>query len=720
MRLIYDTELRSEIDLPNRGLDIYAKHHTTEMLCATVATDNFIGTCSFVPSSDGREALEKEMAALGLNVVSPDVVIATLRAADVVVASNAPFDQTVTREVLGINIPKERWRCTMARAMRHGLPGSLAAGASVLGLQEGKDKEGNRLMKQLMKPRSTWTKNIKERYTEYVAAHKQHALSIEGASLRIEGKKRTTAKELLSYEDWRGPKWFEDAKRLARNCAYNASDVRVSRELDKRLPDLEPAEFDIWQHVWDMREIGIPVDVEMINGAIAMSEEAQRDLIDRIRAYTSGQIQSLKAPGQLVAWADRYGYYMPSWTKDTVAEALTDPKCPEPVRVVALARQEASRGSVAKFETAAEMVSPDGRLRHQIEYAGTSTLRLAGRGVQPLNLPRPKIEADKSAGLADVRAGRAVRVPTWKLDYDPVRALQAIRDGDLAALRNIGDPEEILSENIRPMICTVPGKKIVSPDLSAIEARGVFWIAGCEKALQGYRRNEDLYSALGSTIVGFPVNKKDNPEERQLGKVGILSCGYGAGAAKVAFTNKIDEETGYRIVNAYRSEYPEVKACWYELENAAIAAIQSPGRMITCCQDRVHFVFDGKKQWLAMRRPSGTWMYLPDAGVDFEGRLFYHSWIKGAWREESIWGGVLINFVVQGMCRELMYHAEMQLARDSRYELFLQCYDSLSALVNADQAQELCDNMIRVMTTPPSWCPDFPLAAEGRPKERYS
>jgi hypothetical protein len=113
-------------------------------------------------------------------------------------------------------------------------------------------------------------------------------------------------------------------------------------------------------------------------------------------------------------------------------------------------------------------------------------------------------------------------------------------------------------------------------------------------------------------------------------------------------------------------------------------------------------------------------MYLPDAGVDYEGRLFYHAWIKGGWREESIWGGVLINFAVQGMCRELMYHAEMQLAQDSRYELFLQCYDSLSALVDERQAQELCDNMIRVMTTPPPWCPDFPLAAEGKPKDRYS
>lgn len=687
-RVIYDTELRSEVDLPTRGLDVYAHHHTTEMLCATVATDNFCGTASFVDSSDGRAALENEMRALGLNVISPDLVIATLRAAEMIVASNAPFDQTVTAKVLGLDIPKERWSCTQARAMRLSLPGALGSGASVLGLPEGKDKEGNMLMRRLMKPRPTWTK--------------WHATAPE---------KRKKADP--------GPKWFEDAARLARNCAYNAADVRVSRLMDKALPELEPAEREIWLHVWRMRETGIPIDLEMVNGAITMAEESRRAVTDRIRAYTGGMIQSLQAPGQLVAWAERHGVHFPSWAKDEVAAALANPKLPEPVRVVALARQEAGKGSVAKFETAAEMVSADGRLRHQIEYAGTApTQRLAGRGVQPLNLPRAKIEADKSAGLADIKAGRPVRVPEWKLRYDPERALAAIRAGDLAALRNLGDPEEILSENIRPMIAAPPGKLIVSPDLSAIEARGVFWISDCAHALEAYRRDEDLYCDLASEMVGFPVNKKDHPEERQLGKVGILQCGYGSGASRVAEANKIEEGLALQIVQTYRRKYSEVKATWYELENAAIDAIRNPGYVIEACRGRVKFIFEAG--WLRIQRPSGTWMYLPDAGIDYEGRLFYHAWIQGGWREESIWGGVLINFVVQGFCRELMYHAEMQLARDPRYELFLQCYDSLSALVAAKDADALCENMKRVMTTPPPWAHDMPLKAEGKPKGRYS
>lgn len=681
-KLIYDTELRSEVSLPDRGLDVYAHHHSTEMLCATVATDNFIGTASFIPSSDGREILENEMRALGLNVVSPDVILATLRAAETVVASNAPFDQTVTAAVLGVDIPKERWSCTAARARRHSLPGALDSACSVLGLPVGKDKEGQRLAKQCWKPRPTYTKKI-------------------AAGLPP------------------GPRWFEDAKRIARVCSYNAADVIASRAMDKAVPELEPDEREIWLHVWRMNARGFPVDAALITGAVTMAEESRRVVTDRIRTYTGGLIQSLQAPGQLVAWAERYGCYFPSWTKDEVATALANPDLPEAVRVVALARQEAGKGSVAKYETAADCVSADARLRYQVEYAGTApTQRLAGRGVQPLNLPRPKIEADKSAGLADVKAGRPLRVPEWKLRYEPDRALDAIRRGDLAALRAIGDPEEILSECIRPMIAAPPGKKIISPDLSAIEARGTFWFSGCEHALEAYRRNEDLYCKLASTMFGFPVNKKDHPEERQYGKVGILQAGYGSGASKMAMTNKIDEDMAYRIVQTYRSEYAEVPATWRELENSAIEAIHNPGHTVTACRGLAQFVFEGG--WLRMRRPSGVWMFLPDAGVDEDGRLFYHSWIKGGWREESIWGGVLMNFFVQGFCRDLMYGAEMQLAQRPEFELVLQCYDSLTALVDEARAVELCEEMKRIMTTPPPWAAGLPLAADGKPKDRYS
>ena len=706
-RATFDTETRSHCDI-SRGLDVYVNHPTTQLVCAALETDRWKCAASFIPSSDGRETVEAAMRALGLTVVAPEVLIAMLRTVKTVVAHNFAFDQAATRALAGVHLPDDRWSCTMARAMRHGLPGGLGNLCEVLGFgDQGKDKEGNRLMKQIMKPRPTWTKWSKMPPAERVMKKNARALAI-----------KVFTEEALRESEIAPPMWFEDADRIAREVLYCARDVSATQRVDHMIPELEPEERAIWMHVHDMNCRGIPIDTQLVQGAIKISEEAQQDVQDRIRTYTGGMVQSLKAPGQLQAWARRYGYETDSWNKENVTEMIVDRNCPEPVKVVARARQEASRGSVAKYETAIEMVSPDGRLRHQLLYAGTSTLRLAGRGVQPLNLPRPKIQADQSAAMADIKAGRQIRVPQWKIDYDPERALAAIRAGDLTALRTIGDPEEILSDNIRGMIEAPVGKIIVSPDLSAIEARGVFWLVDCEKALQAYRAGECLYCQLASTMFGFPVKKKENPEERQYGKVGILQCGYGSGATKVAMANKLDDEMAQRIVSTYRSDYSEVPAAWRDLERSAINAIHNPGVMMDACNRKVHFIYESG--WLRLRRPSGTWMYLPDAGVDYEGRLYYHSWIRGAWREESIWGGVLINFVVQGFCRELMYRAEMKLAQDPRFELFLQCYDSLSALVDVDQAKELCDVMIKEMTTPPAWAPDMPLAAEGKPKHRYS
>lgn len=688
LRATFDTETRSHCDI-KRGLDVYVHHHTTQLVCAALETDAWKCAAAFIPSSDGRDTLEAQMRAHGLNVVPPETLVAMLRATRTVVAHNFAFDQGAMAALAGVYIPADHWSCTMSRAMRYGLPGGLGNLCNVLQMgDEGKDKEGNRLMKQIMKPRPAWTK--------------WHA----------------TPPDLRTKND-PGPEWFEDAERISREVLYCARDVSATHRVDKAIPELEPEERAIWLHVHDMNCRGIPIDPELIQGAISISEQAMHDVQERINTYTSGAVRTLKSTQQLTAWAERYNYIMHSWAKDAVAEAIADPLCPEPVKVVARARQEASRGSVAKYETAQAMMSRDSTLKHQLLYAGTSTLRLAGRGVQPLNLPRPKIEAEKFAAIADIKAGRPIRIPEWKLNYDPERALAAIRAGDLATLRSIGDPEEILSDNIRSMIWAPQGKIIASPDLSAIEARGVFWLTGCEKALEVYRRGGDLYCEFASTVVGHPVNKKEHPELRQnYGKVPILSCGYGAGVAKVAMTNKIDEEVAYRGVTAYRQEYHEVPGAWRELERAAVNAIYYPGQMMDACNGKVHFVFEAG--WLKIRRPSGTWMYLPEAGVDGMQRLYYHSWVNGGWREESIWGGVLINFVVQGFCRELMYGAEMKLAQDPRFELFLQCYDSLSGLVDLDQAKELCDFMIKEMTTPPSWAPDMPLAAEGKPKMRYS
>jgi hypothetical protein len=66
---------------------------------------------------------------------------------------------------------------------------------------------------------------------------------------------------------------------------------------------------------------------------------------------------------------------------------------------------------------------------------------------------------------------------------------------------------------------TAPSKcSVVACDASQIEARIVAWLAGQGDLLDGFREGRDIYSEFASSIFGRPVNKKDNPEDRFVGK----------------------------------------------------------------------------------------------------------------------------------------------------------------------------------------------------------
>ena len=46
-------------------------------------------------------------------------------------------------------------------------------------------------------------------------------------------------------------------------------------------------------------------------------------------------------------------------------------------------------------------------------------------------------------------------------------------------------------------------------------------------------------------------------------------------------------------------------------------------------------------------------------------------------------------------------------------------HDEMVVEVEADKAQDTLDDMIKIMSTPPPWIPDIPLAAEGSILTRY-
>jgi DNA polymerase len=54
------------------------------------------------------------------------------------------------------------------------------------------------------------------------------------------------------------------------------------------------------------------------------------------------------------------------------------------------------------------------------------------------------------------------------------------------------------------------------------------------------------------------------------------------------------------------------------------------------------------------------------------------------------------------------------------FEVINSIHDEVLLLVDEDGAKEALENdVMQIMTTPPSWAPDFPLAAEGWVSKRY-
>ncbi|WFS07760.1 DNA polymerase [Methylobacterium sp. 391_Methyba4] len=87
-----------------------------------------------------------------------------------------------------------------------------------------------------------------------------------------------------------------------------------------------------------------------------------------------------------------------------------------------------------------------------------------------------------------------------------------------------GPPLDVISNCLRGCIVSAPGHDLLVADFSAIEARGIAWLAGEERVLDVFRTGADIYCHAASDVYGRPISKKKDPDERQIGKVVVLAC----------------------------------------------------------------------------------------------------------------------------------------------------------------------------------------------------
>ena len=639
----------------------------------------------------------------------PDALRAALHNPRVqLVAHNAAFERVCIRSALGLDIPIERFFCTMAQSFAHSMPGGLETLGLAQGLGEDdrKLKIGRQLVLHFCKPKPA-NQNLRR------ATRHTHPA------------------------EW------------AQFVEYCAQDVAQMRTSSKKLPqwNYRGQELALWHLDQRINDRGILVDLELAEGAVETAEREKKLLKRRGREISNNEVESLTKRDQLLAHLlAEYGVDLPNLQKATLERRIDDPDLPEALRELLRLRLDATTTSVSKYKTLLKAVSSDGRLRGLLQFCGAArTGRWAGRIWQPQNLARPTHR-----------------------QHEIDEAIEAVKADCLDLLHDDVMPR--LSSCIRGSIIAPQGKKLVVADLSNIEGRKLAWLAGEEWKLQAFRdfdngKGADLYALAYAKSFGVtPEAVMENNETgdgswRQIGKVMELALGYEGGVgAFLTFAavygidlEEMAEDAAARIPKdvwgeargmlewtkkkkrstfgmsdrawlvcesfkrLWRNSHPETVAFWREIDDTVRQAIGSPGVTLTCRRLRVRR--DGS--WLRIVLPSGRALCYPSPRIDDKGRITYmgtHQYTR-KWQRLHTYGGKLVENVTQAAARDVMAEG-MLLAEDAGFEILLTVHDELIT-ETPDSAAFTVRGLAHCMATVPDWAAGLPLAAAGYEAYRY-
>lgn len=487
-----DIETRSEADI-SLGAFRYATDPSTEVLCVVTKDDTRGITVWLVSNEGGRDDLE-----------------AYLELFDIVVAHNFSFEYNILKHCLGIDIPFEKARCTMAMAAYHNLPMGLGNCAKALGLEENKDDEGKRLMLKMCKP------------------------------LPKAQQKKT------------GQKYFDNPEARARLIEYCIQDVLTEEAIYNALDPLPEQEQKLWELDMKINYInGISVDTEFCEKAVELTE--------RTKSHYSSMCQEKYGfgPTQTARITEFCG--TENVRAATVRDLLADPKTKPEVREVLEWRQIVGNNSTSKFKTALDM-QVDGKVYGLLQYSGaTQTHRWAGRVLQIQNFPRGNMDEYWVDDMMELFV-RKVKDGTWRdiigagLASDPIDMLKSSLRGMFVGDFAVCDYAQI-EARVLPWLA---GQKDVlkqfeeGTDLYVYTASQIY-----KKPMEEITKQERFIGKIATLALGF-----------QGGARAFL------GMAQVYGVKDMTEGDADEIKDKWREANTKIKSLWYRAEGAARDAIK--------------------------------------------------------------------------------------------------------------------------------------------------
>lgn len=371
--LIVDFETRGVVDLRGKnsvGLYNYATHPQTEALMLGYALANL----QEKPRPSlwriwNREGVPDDLAKWIFDDRYP------------IAAWNSQFERYIFEHKLNFHIPIERFQDPQASSRYLSLTGDLADDGRALWLPAdlAKEHKGEEYIK--MFSMLTHVKENKKKGTPASSYFRD---------------------ESTDPEEWKG---FED---------YCCQDVVAEWEMMRRealvqafpLPERERR---IWFFDQRVNDRGIPVDIEFVKAALALALKAKEKSLEYISKLTG--VENPRSIPKMLAWCQAQGYPEDSLDKDFVTPILKkkrDLLTPICIKVLE-ARKAAASTTYTKLGAIIRQICPDGRLRNQFIYMGSSRCgRWSGNAVQLHNMARPE-ERFEDKKVMD-RARQLIRV----------------------------------------------------------------------------------------------------------------------------------------------------------------------------------------------------------------------------------------------------------------------------------------------------------------------
>lgn len=632
-------------------------------------------------------------------------------------AHNAFFERCIYENILVDRhgwppIPARSWRCTAAKAAAMALPRSLAGAGTAMQLQIQKDFRGYHAMMATCKPTRA--------YEQWVSAKAELKAGKKLGARKLALTKQPKPPVFLEYAD--NPETWEVL------YEYCRIDVKTEECLDDALPDLSPTEQEIWHLNQTLNWRGLLIDIPTVKKIIGMMEIENTEKLKELDKLTMGLVTKPGARQSILDFLSLEGIELPNLQSQTVKDTLADDSLSGDMRRLLEIRQALSKISTKKYQAFIDRAGNDNRVRDILLYHGASTGRDTGSGIQPHNFPRGLIKVSKERPYAAVEN-------VIELDRE---GLQLLYGESLSIL---------FSALLRNMIIPSKGCELYVADFSKIEVAVLWWLADNKPGLEILQSGRDPYKYMAAANTGKKYEEiADEGDERQLGKAQVLGAGFRMGwqrfkdAAWDQYRLKLTNKQSVEAIKSYRENNPAVVELWENYENAAVAAVKSPGQVFKTgkCSFQLTqgFLFitlpSGRK--LAFQKPEILWRSITFSVLetDSKGRekvvektgkpkeTVQHLGLDLSKKNMSVeykHGGIWTENIVQAVARDLQMLAALRLEK-ANYRYLLGVHDE--ALTERKMGEGSLKEFETIMCARPAWADkNLPIQAKAWRGPRY-